>query len=78
MRSAIDKEDMDKIAFAAHALKSSSASLGIHKMAHTCYELELRHFEKDFLSIPKLVSRLVEEFTLVVPILQDYQKSHQE
>ncbi len=72
--SAADNNDRKKLKFAAHALKSSSATLGIKKVAQTCQEIEFWQPEKGMLSIPLLVSRLTEEFAAAVPVLQDYVK----
>ncbi|MFT5140678.1 MAG: CheY-like chemotaxis protein [Rhodothermales bacterium] len=73
IRSATDSNDMDKMAFAAHALKSSSAFLGVHSVAKTCNELEKVRLGKEELSVQYLVSRLTSEFSAAVDALRNYE-----
>ncbi|MDX2349156.1 MAG: response regulator [Porticoccus sp.] len=74
IRCAADNDDINKLIFSAHTLKSSSANLGINNVAQTCHDLEHWHLEKGELSIPLLVSRLEKEFASAVPALQNYER----
>ena len=40
IRSAVATQDMTRLAMAAHQLKSSSAQIGAHAIAHHCHQLE--------------------------------------
>ncbi|HEB28206.1 MAG TPA: response regulator [Porticoccus sp.] len=74
IRCAADNDDINKLKFSAHTLKSSSANLGINNVAQICHDLEHWHLEKGNLSIPLLVSRLEQEFASAVPALQNYER----
>lgn len=72
IRSAAEDDDMSKLCFAAHALKSSSAYMGLNQVAQTCKELELYKTGKPDLPVQELITRLADELTIATPILQDY------
>lgn len=74
IRCAADNDDINKLNFSAHTLKSSSANLGINNVAQTCHDLEHWRVEKGDLSIPQLISRLEQEFASAVPALQNYER----
>ena len=73
IRSAADNNDLEKLGFTAHALKSSSAYLGISQVVQTCRELENLRYEKDVRPAEQLVSRLADEIAAAVPLLQDHE-----
>jgi CheY-like chemotaxis protein/HPt (histidine-containing phosphotransfer) domain-containing protein len=72
MRLASEDENMPDLRFAAHALKSSSAYMGLSQVSQTCKELELFQEGKSALTVYQLIARLEQELTTATPILRDY------
>ena len=66
IRDAIAHADADSIGFAAHTLKSSSASLGATHLAELCYQLENMGRNNDLTDVSKTFIKAEQEYTKVV------------
>lgn len=69
IRSALHILDLETISQAAHALKSSSATLGAKKMSQLCAELEN---VSDFTVASQLLVQIEEQFTISMQDLRKY------
>ncbi|MBU0943374.1 MAG: response regulator [Proteobacteria bacterium] len=66
LQQAAEKNDSEKLWQAAHTLKSSSASLGAHRLASLCHELEVSGREKRVNDPMKRVLEIETELKIVI------------
>ena len=72
MESAIFEQDGSKLNFAAHTLKSSSASLGLTALSAQCQQLEKKGLEQDLSQTERIMSEVQALYEKVEPALSQY------
>ncbi|MEO1521797.1 MAG: response regulator, partial [Cyanobacteria bacterium J06633_2] len=72
MRSAISEHDGSKLNFAAHTLKSSSASLGAIALSEQCQRLEKMGLDGDLAQAERIMSDVQALYEKVEPALSQY------
>ncbi|NET09515.1 MAG: hypothetical protein F6K16_33385, partial [Symploca sp. SIO2B6] len=72
MQSAISEHDGNKLNFAAHTLKSSSASLGVRALSLQCQRLEKMGLEGDLTQAETIMSDVQALYEKVEPALSQY------
>ncbi len=70
LKQAVTQSDAQQIQYAAHSLKSSSASLGAEKLAEYCKQLEAKGRANELLGIELLLHVTLVEYELVISALK--------
>ncbi len=70
LKQAVAQSDAQQIQYAAHSLKSSSASLGAEKLAEYCKQLEAKGRASELLGIELLLHVTLIEYELVISALK--------
>ena len=73
MKDALEEQDFIAINMCVHALKGSSATIGLAQFADLCEILELSVAQQDVFQIKSLVGTLEMEYILIENALQTFQ-----
>ena len=71
LSNGLQRQDREAVVRAAHTIKSSSAQVGLRKLADLCGALQQQSEHADQKTMETLVSTIVTEYTKMAPILRD-------
>ncbi len=71
LRLAVDASDIKNTQRIAHALKGSSANLGIHVLSESCRALEYEAAENSFQEAKELLEQIINYFEAVKKTLEE-------